>query len=175
MEYSLYDLIANSEIDLDEVLLLRHSLSNENFAKCYNKGKFEEYQKLQYTENGEDYFMNKRYILSFVSMRKELRLPGPYSEFVGCYENRGISDDPSLFDPEGFPFPNWYEMIGNGKQHFYDLRLTDIFSDLRNKMIVDYTGYRSIRQKNPEVFKTKKIVLFPEYLQDKYFDKLKVE
>jgi hypothetical protein len=94
---------------------------------CSNDGRFDIYQRIQSRER----FKNATHIVSFVGT------PLKETLFVGVYSVDGWSTPPkNLRDP--------ISDKDVSKSHFYNLTLTEILSDYRGRLIVDWgSGYRS--------------------------------
>ncbi|PKM93205.1 MAG: hypothetical protein CVU84_16820 [Firmicutes bacterium HGW-Firmicutes-1] len=123
---SLYlsDILKRNGFDLNRVKLIRHSLKDKNFKKCYENEFMDEYQKLQ----KEKFFNGCDYILSFISE------PGSSAKFAGCYEvGRGELAVKALI-PEGFPV----ESMFNDELFRFDLMKIDLLSDLIGRLIIDW-------------------------------------
>jgi hypothetical protein len=94
---------------------------------CANDGRFDIYQRIQSRER----FKSATHIAAFVGT--------PLNEtlFVGLYSVRGWSTPPQ----------NLHDPISDedvSKFHLYDLTLTEILSDYRGRLIIDWgSGYRS--------------------------------
>lgn len=120
----LKDILIKNDLNPKRVKLIRHSLKHDRFLKCYKKGFFDEYQKIQKT----GFLNNCDYILSFISA------PGTSAKLVGCYQTgTGIVCTPDLIKP-GFPCPEMYD----NESVYYDLQPCDILADLKDRLIIDW-------------------------------------
>ena len=64
---NLVDLIKAAGLPLDDLLVIRHSFNKKETAGIwdkYDRSNFYEYQSIQ---PSEDFFKNKKYVLSFIS------------------------------------------------------------------------------------------------------------
>lgn len=123
---SLYlsDILKRNGFDPKRVKLIRHSLKDKDFNKCYINGFMDDYQKIQ----KENFFRGCDYILSFVSE------PGNSAKFMGCYEvGMGQLAVPTLM-PEEFPL----EFMFNSDNYYFDLKKTELLSDLIERLIIDW-------------------------------------
>lgn len=123
---SLYltDILKRNGIDPNRTKLIRHSLKDKEFKKCYLNGFMEEYQKIQ----KENFFNHCDFILVFTSE------PGTSAKFMGCYEvGKGVKINQTLM-PDGFPAVNMF----NGDGYYFDLRKTDTLSDLIGRLIINW-------------------------------------
>jgi len=125
---SLYlsDLFARAGIDPKKVMLIRHSLNNVEFKKCYDMGMTYEYTKHQIHSfaNGAEYWM------VFISDK------GTTAKFHAIYKVNGQPQvcDRSLAIP-GFPYQEWYD---NKNCSIHSIDRTDIMQDLQNRLIIDW-------------------------------------
>lgn len=123
---SLYlsDILRRNGLDPKRVKLIRHSLSDKDFLKCFQKGYINEYQKIQ----KHNFFQGCDYILTFISE------PGTSAKFMGCYKvGSGEAVKPSMM-PLNFPIVEMF----NGPSYYYDLQKVDILSDLDGRLIIDW-------------------------------------
>lgn len=123
---SLYlsDIIKRNNLDPTRIKLIRHSLRDKGFLKCFQKGFMNEYQKVQ----KENFFQGCDYILTFVSE------PGTSAKFMGCYKvGSGIAIKPSMM-PLNFPVVEMF----NGPHYYFDLQKVDMLSDLEGRLIIDW-------------------------------------
>lgn len=104
MECSLYlsDILHHFSLDLKKVMLIRHSLNDKDFLKCYSAGRIQEYMQLQKKRFAQGY----DYIISFISgPRTSAKLEGFYKVVKN---EQGETDEqpvsPDVMKP-GFPYP----------------------------------------------------------------------
>ena len=121
---NLKSILVCNGLNPERVKLIRHSLNDEEFLRCYTDGFFDEYQRIQKI----GFFDNCDYILSFISA------PGTSAKFVGCYKTGpGVACSPSLKKP-GFPCPEMYDNVCM----YYELQACDYLADLKNRLIIDW-------------------------------------
>jgi len=123
---SLYlsDILKRTGIDPRRTKLIRHSLRHRRFRICYEKNFFELYQRIQ----NKNFFNNCDFVLSFIS---EI---GTSTKFIRCYKVCSGRPIRIEFMPKGFPVPEMF----TEDRYLYDLEPTDIMSDLKERLIIDW-------------------------------------
>lgn len=123
---SLYlsDILRRAEINPTRVKLIRHSVKHERFRLCYKKGFWQEYQSVQ----KEGFFNNCDYVLSFISEQ------GTSAKLLGCFHVGETTAANHENMPDGFPLQEMFD----GTLYFTGLKKTDIFSDLAERLIIDW-------------------------------------
>lgn len=123
---SLYlaDILNKNGLNPDRVKLIRHSLKDKGFAKCYKDGFMQEYQKIQ----NQKFFNNCDYVLTFISE------PGTSAKFVGCYAVGNSRLATKSLMKKGFPVPTMFD----DKYYYFDLTECDVLSDLKNRLIINW-------------------------------------
>ena len=120
----LSDILRRNGLDPKKTKLIRHSLNDKAFAKCYSDAFVEEYQKIQ----KQNFFNKCEYLLSFISG------PGTSAKFYGCYSvGQGVLATKDLMI-EGFPVPEMFDK----KRYYYDLTESQLLSDLKNRLIINW-------------------------------------
>lgn len=125
--HSLYlsDLFTRANLKANRVKLIRYSLSGPGPATAAGLNQLFEYTQLQKPK----FFVNIDYVLLFVTAK------GNSAKFIGCYSTTGleIPVKASLF-PKSFPS----ELLRNPNNVFHPLERTEIFSDLENRLFIDW-------------------------------------
>lgn len=141
-------------LDLKKIMLIRHSMGHKRFKKCYDKGFYEDYQRIQ--KNG--FFNNWDYLLSFVSDE------GTSAKFLGMYEvtdRKGISVKKAVI-PQGFPAT---EMFDNEANCFFGLQPSELMSDLKGRLIINWgKGARAWYQRGTNEKEVLAIQANPKYI-----------
>ena len=93
------DVLKNVGLDPKRVKLIRHSLGDKAFKKCYDKGMVEEYTRVQSEtfSNGYDYWC------VFISDKSTT------AKFFACYKVSGGVIDTQDTKPKGFPLEDWFQ------------------------------------------------------------------
>ena len=129
MSINLVDLINVSGLPLDDVVAIRHSFNKKETAGIWNKydhSNFNEYQSIQ---PSEDFFKNKKYVLSFVADGKTL------SRFVGCYEILSTEPAAQVKKLPSFPYPNFYERPNHV---YFKMEMSDYMKDLKDRLVINW-------------------------------------
>lgn len=123
---SLYlsDILKRNGFDLKRVKLIRHSLKDNEFKRCYLNGFMDEYQKFQ----KENFFNSCDFILSFINE------PGTSAKFMGCYEVGTGTRVNQTWMPKEFPV----EAMFKSDSYYFDLKKIDTLSDLIGRLIIDW-------------------------------------
>ena len=105
------DVLKNVGLDPKRVKLIRHSLGDKAFKKCYDKNMVEEYTRVQSEtfSNGYDYWC------VFISDKSTT------AKFFACYKVSGGVIDTQDTKPKGFPLEDWFQ----GQRMFYNLERID--------------------------------------------------
>lgn len=122
--FFLSDILKRNNLDSRRTKLIRHSMKHKRFKKCYEKGYFDVYQRLQ----SKNFFNNCDFVLSFISE------PGTSAKFIGCYEAGEGKPVSKEIMPQGFPVPEMFEEA----YYIFDLKQTDIMGDLKERLIIDW-------------------------------------
>jgi len=126
--YTLYlsTLLKSAGLDLAKTRLIRHSLNDVHFSKCYTSGFLREYTSAQSNKGFADKY---DYWVVFVSSA------GTSARFEKCYKRTG--SHPSVWEdyPEGFPYRD--DELELNPLH-YELEETTIMSDLEQRLIIDW-------------------------------------
>lgn len=120
---TLQQLFQSSGIDFRKVKLIRHNLSNKEVADYHKKNYLDFYQTIQ----SEGRFANADYVISFLGEE------GTKGKYLGCYKiGETVPFDKAAF-PNDFP-------IGKGMEScvVYALEKTNIFSELINRLVIDW-------------------------------------
>ena len=120
------DILEKAGLDPAKVKLIRHSLSDKNFAKCYyaEPQMVWEYTRVQKPgfSKGYDYWC------IFISGK------GTTARLFACYKvNGSVSDTPEL-KPEGFPLDNAFK----GEHAFYDLEPVECLKEYEHRLVIEW-------------------------------------
>ncbi len=107
------------------VKLVRHPYNKPDVKEIYDKGFIEDYQQ----EQGKPVFDKCDYILSFLGTNNTNAI------FLGCYKIINKCEGQEKLDkmPLRFPYPEYFT-----SGVYYDMQLTDIMSDLINRLVIDW-------------------------------------
>ena len=122
----LSDILNNNGIDPKEVVLIRHVMSREHFYKCYEAGFIKEYTQIQ-SKNAQ-MLKKSKYWMVFIGIN------GTKAKLFCMYEFKGFSPVSEHTMPSGFPFPEMYKEDAN----MYELEESELFSDLKDRLIIDW-------------------------------------
>lgn len=129
MTINLVDLIRIAQLPIDEVVAIRHTFNKKETSDIWDKNdrtNFEVYQSIQ---PSEDFFKNKKYVLSFIADGKT------YSRLVGCYEIVDHYPADQAKRVLSFNHQDFYEQMGD---IYFEMKLTDYMSDLIDRLVIDW-------------------------------------
>ena len=119
------ELLAAKQINWDRVKLIRHNLTKDEVAVNYERGYLELYQSVQSPTR----FRNCDMVISFLGTE------GTNGVFQGCYQ---IGDSKpytrSQFPEDFIPDSGMTE----GKSMVYELVKTDLLSDMKDRLVIDW-------------------------------------
>lgn len=124
---TLQDLMKINGIDPSDVVIIRHSLSHEGFAKCYEKGCIHEYTQIQSDKSKA--LEQSRYWMVFISGNST------QARFYKIYENTGKTPVSECTPSEKFPCKEMYSLPG---RFVFQLKETDIFNDWENRLVIEW-------------------------------------
>ena len=118
------DVLKNVGIDPKDVKLIRHSLGDKAFKKCYDKNMVEEYTRVQNEtfSNGYDYWC------VFISDKSTT------AKFFACYKVNGGVIDTRDTKPKGFPLEDWFQ----GQRMFYNLERIDLLKEYEGRLLIEW-------------------------------------
>ena len=118
------DVLKNVGLDPKRVKLIRHSLGDKAFKKCYDKGMVEEYTRVQSEtfSNGYDYWC------VFISDKSTT------AKFFACYKVSGGVIDTQDTKPKGFPLEDWFQ----GQRMFYNLERIDLLKEYEGRLLIEW-------------------------------------
>ena len=118
------DVLKNVGLDPKRVKLIRHSLGDKAFKKCYDKGMVEEYTGVQSEtfSNGYDYWC------VFISDKSTT------AKFFACYKVNGGVIDTQDTKPKGFPLEDWFQ----GQRMFYNLERIDLLKEYEGRLLIEW-------------------------------------
>lgn len=118
------DVLKKAGLDPAKVKLIRHSLADEGFRRCYDKNMVREYtahQKAGFSK-GYDYWA------VFLSEG------GNYARLYGVYRvGESVPDTPDV-RPEGYPDGEAF----TGENAFFDLQSIDALREYEKRMVIDW-------------------------------------
>lgn len=128
MGSSLYlsDIIERVGLSIKDVILLRHPISHWNAEKHLRDENMRKYTSIQ----KENFPQKSKYWLVFIGES------GTSAKLVACYKCRGSYRNDIREMPPGYSFPDLFEE--NGLLRIFDLEETDLFSDLYNRLIIEW-------------------------------------
>ena len=118
------DALKNVGLDPKRVKLIRHSLGDKAFKKCYDKNMVEEYTRVQSEtfSNGYDYWC------VFISDKSTT------AKFFACYKVSGGVIDTQDTKPKGFPLEDWFQ----GQRMFYNLERIDLLKEYEGRLLIEW-------------------------------------
>ena len=118
------DVLKNVGLDPKRVKLIRHSLGDKAFKKCYDKNMVEEYTRVQSEtfSNGYDYWC------VFISDKSTT------AKFFACYKVNGGVIDTQDTKPKGFPLEDWFQ----GQRMFYNLERIDLLKEYEGRLLIEW-------------------------------------
>lgn len=130
----LTDILEKTKMDLTEVLLIRHALSDGQCRKCYENSKMKEYTQIQKKKFPTKY----KYWITFLSNG------GTSAVLDKCYKVKGYQTGETNLVAEDFFDKEWFEKDGV----CFDLEEIDLLSDLEGRLVIDWgKGARAWYQK----------------------------
>ena len=120
------DILKKAGLDPAKVKLIRHSLSDKNFAKCYyaEPRMVWEYTRLQKQgfSKGYDYWC------IFISGK------GTTARLFACYKVNGSVPDTPELKPVGFPLDDNFK----GELAFYDLEPVECLKEYEHRLVIEW-------------------------------------
>lgn len=118
------DVLNKVGLDPKRVKLIRHSLADKEFKKCYDNNMVPEYTRVQNStfSNGYDYWC------VFISGKSTT------AKFFACYKVNGCVPDTQDVKPDGFPLENWFQ----GQRMFYELEHVDLLKEYENRLLIEW-------------------------------------
>ncbi len=124
---TLQDLMKINGIDPSDVVVIRHSISDKNVAKCYETGYIHEYTQIQNEKSKA--LEQSRYWIVFISGS------GTQARFFKIYENTGKTPVSECTPSENFPCKEMYSLPG---RFVFQLKETDLFNDWENRLVIEW-------------------------------------
>lgn len=121
--------IKDANLNINDVVLFRHNLSNKEVKQVYEEGFLEVYQCIQGRTDLDLLMQKSKYVLSF------LGTTGTKSTFLGCYKigKKIDGDKRAKKKPTNYPLKKQFD-----SGYFYELAKTTILDDLIERLIVDW-------------------------------------
>ena len=118
------DVLKKVGLDPKRVKLIRHSLTDREFRKCYEKNMVMEYTCVQSDSftNGYDYWC------VFVSDKSTT------AKFFVCYKVNGCVPDTQDVKPDNFPLEDWFQ----GQKMFYELEHIDLLKEYEGRLLIEW-------------------------------------
>ena len=128
------DVLKNVGLDPRQVKLIRHSLADKGFHRCYEEGMITEYTRVQ-SDNFSDGY---DYWCVFISDKSTT------ARFFACYKVNGSVRDTQEVKPNGFPLEDWFQ----GERMFYTLEPLDLLKEYEGRLLIEWgKGTRAWAQK----------------------------
>ena len=147
---NLVDMINACHLPLNDIVAIRHTFNKKETSDIwdkYDRQPFEEYQSIQ---PSEDFFKNKRYVLSFIADGKT------YSRFVGCYEILDHYPSSKAEKLANFSHPDFYDKPNH---IYFKMVLTEYMADLIDRLVIDWgTGTIGYVQYSKSALEKKTVV-----------------
>lgn len=121
---SFSDVLRKVELDPQRVKLIRHSLADKEFKKCYDENMVWEYTSVQNSKfsNGYDYWC------VFISGKSTT------ARFYACYRVTGSMPDTPDVKPDGFPLEDWFQ----GQRMFYNLEPFAPLEEYAGRLLIEW-------------------------------------
>ena len=118
------DALIKVGLDPKRVKLIRHSLADKDFRKCYEKGMVTEYTRVQSDNfsNGYDYWC------VFISDKSTT------AKLFACYKVNGSVRDTQDVKPDNFPLEDWFQ----GQKTFYELEHIDLLKEYEGRLLIEW-------------------------------------
>lgn len=118
------DVLKNVGLDPKRVKLIRHSMADKKFNKCYKKNMVLEYTRVQDSKfsNGYDYWC------VFISDKSTT------ARFFACYKVNSCIPDTQDVKPDGFPLEDWFQ----GQRMFYELEYADLLKEYEGRLLIEW-------------------------------------
>lgn len=122
----LSDILKKAELNPAKVKLIRHSLSDKEFAQCYysDPQMVWEYTRIQKPEFSKGY----EYWCVFISGK------GTTARFYACYKVNGSVPDTPELKPENFPLDGVFE----GKLAYFNLEPVECMQEFRGRLVIEW-------------------------------------
>lgn len=118
------DVLRKGGLDPSKVKLIRHPISNKEFAACYERNMVFEYTQHQ----GAGFSKNYDYWAIFIGDK------GSYAKFFAIYQVGDYVPDTLDVMPRGFPYPESFR----GEDAFYELKYVDVLQEYEGRLIIDW-------------------------------------
>lgn len=118
------DVLKNVGLDPKRVKLIRHSIADKEFNKCYKKNMVLDYTRVQSSKfsNGYDYWC------VFISDKSTT------AKFFACYRVNGCVPDTQDVKPDDFPLEDWFQ----GQRMFYELEHVDLLKEYEGRLLIEW-------------------------------------
>lgn len=118
------DVLRNVRLDPKRVKLIRHSLADKEFNKCYKENMVLEYTRVQDSKFSNEY----DYWCVFISDKSTT------ARFFACYKVNGCIPDTQDVKPDGFPLEDWFQ----GQRMFYELEHIDLLKEYEGRLLIEW-------------------------------------
>lgn len=118
------DVLRNVRLDPKRVKLIRHSLADKEFNKCYKENMVLEYTRVQDSKFSNEY----DYWCVFISDKSTT------ARFFACYKVNGCIPDTQDVKPDAFPLEDWFQ----GQRMFYELEHVDLLKEYEGRLLIEW-------------------------------------
>lgn len=118
------DVLRNVRLDPKRVKLIRHSLADKEFNKCYKENMVLEYTRVQDSKFSNEF----DYWCVFISDKSTT------ARFFACYKVNGCIPDTQDVKPDGFPLEDWFQ----GQRMFYELEHVDLLKEYEGRLLIEW-------------------------------------
>lgn len=115
------------DLELKDILLLRHALSNPTCNECFDAGYIYDYTCQQRSPQLD----GKKYLCVFLGDPEDKA-----TTFFRLYRIEAKYRNVKQFMPKGFPCENLF----NGEESYYELRESSLLYEYEKELIVDWKG-----------------------------------
>ena len=120
------DILKKVGLDPAKVKLIRHSLSDDGFKRCYRA---EPQMVWEYTRvQKPDFSKGYTYWCVFISGESTT------ARFFACYRVNGWVPDAPELKPAGFPIEEWFR----GEKAYFDLQPVDVLDEYKDRLLIDW-------------------------------------
>ncbi len=120
------DILKKAGLDPAKVKLIRHSLSDDGFQRCYHA---EPQMVWEYTRvQKPDFSKGYTYWCVFISGESTT------ARFFACYRVNGWVPDAPELKPVGFPIEEWFR----GEKAYFDLHPVDVLDEYKGRLLIDW-------------------------------------
>ncbi len=141
------DILKKVNLDVKDVLLIRHPLSNFEFKKCMDSGFLIEYTRVQ----RRDFAKKFRYWAVFVGDH------GSNALYKGIFRVDGYSVNSLDKCPSGYPYPEMFQ----SDHAYYDIEELNVMQDMKDRLLIDWG--KSARMWHQQAANDKEVIAIQRY------------